>query len=459
INKRANQAYYVALNGINEAIATRMLPRSNQLSFVGTLNGANQTQTVKEGPPGAPAFLPFGPAQNSIYPVFPQSGRVYNNPINRTGLVGLYRYIVVGGDPAISSRGQNYITDNNLAQMVENEFARQDTTPYTIISNGFTCLRNGVAVPNSINIPQGYPGGYNPPTCAAGSTPNMVTLVKSTQLDVRRFTSPVRMAEDDIASSTQIFNGATFNIPTDEGGFPQFTFVPGYGFVGNAANIGQNLNFERVWNPTLNPRLQGTRLNRILIYLSATRQPVAQVVLPGNVPGQPGNTAGEFITYDLNTGAPTTRPNICFPAVGPQAGQFSPAITCTINPAILRLPNNASFKLMFDGPLDYRSAYNYSMQSCLNDRRLCKVRLSAPNFATVPARNEFLDFNFLTLFPASTQLLVTPTFRPVSNPAQQNINWHRLAVSELNNFSGLPTGVGQNTEYRLEFLPSTGAVP
>ena len=79
--KNMDAAYTFAMSGVQEAIATRMSPRSNYLALEN-----KQAYSATR----AQQFRPYQA----------ESGTVYKDPVNKTELVGFYRYFVLGGDPA-----------------------------------------------------------------------------------------------------------------------------------------------------------------------------------------------------------------------------------------------------------------------------------------------------------------------------------------------------------------------
>src|SRR5690606_23952950 len=143
VTKQTLQTYYVAQAGLQEALATRMLPRNNYYNFV----------------------LPAAPANR----YYLRSGRVYQDPVNQTDLVGLYRYVVVGGDSARQANGTYYpansMTPDNISRLLStNTFP--DNSPFIIISNGATCKAasgKSMAALDQINI-----GPTGLPSCNAG---------------------------------------------------------------------------------------------------------------------------------------------------------------------------------------------------------------------------------------------------------------------------------------------------
>ncbi|MDX2084672.1 MAG: hypothetical protein SFZ03_04715 [Candidatus Melainabacteria bacterium] len=182
------QAYYVAQAGVQEALAARMDPRTNYLNFVSSPQG----------------------------PKYPLSGRVYQNPSNLTGLLGAYRYIVLGGDNARDPVSGNYWNDSNS---LLNPLSQQ---PFYIISRGSVCqAANGQTLVNAI-----VPGMV--PTCTSGQLQH--TTVVAT-VDMSRNSNAAR----DLVSDYRPVTGNNDVV------LPAPVMVPGGG-------LSNTVNFESAWS-------------------------------------------------------------------------------------------------------------------------------------------------------------------------------------------------------------------
>jgi hypothetical protein len=463
------------MNGIQEALATRMVPRSNQLNYVTNFGNNPQwqfTNSLRNNTGNAP--LPYFQF-SQIFPYYSfafnaptgtatmvNSGRVHVDPNNfNSPVFGYYRYIVLGGDPARrASSGQYYwgtsTTDFNppaqpappgarpYSQLVENEFFRQDGTPFIVVSHGMTCVRpnnanpgpalpqNGMVLTNAPNFNPNNPLAM--PTCPAGTVVDQTTLVTQVTMDVRR--ADTRNTVPDTPDAIQVYKGNNFRIPapaTNPNGI-QWVFAPGLGRISN----NQFVNFESIWNPP-NPQLNNNpaRLSQIIFYNTATRQIV-------------GRPIALFSTADQFNAAP---PDSVRVFVNP--GDNNPTINVLATGGF-QIPPNTSIKLIFDGPIDYRSVYNYLVNgtvnrpanplwgaagpvNCLSDRQMCRMHL----LAQAPTPNQQLDFNFLPLFPSHTQLLIAPTFEPNQ--------FNTLRVSGMRNYAGQVDGPGNGRNYNILF--------
>ncbi len=241
VTKQSLQTYYVAQSGLQEALATRMVPRSNYYNYI--------------NPPGNPD------------PYYPTSGRVFQNPTAGTGLIGVYRYLIVGGDSARDAAGNYLGTTNtppdvgpNGEQRLISRFTMANLDPFYVVSNAVTCKRdNGQLAPDVITITQ-VGNGVNI-NCGADvngnpTTPDEITLVAEVQ--VKRESVPAGANMRDRVTRTTVIKTAgpgnrTITLP---GG--QSTFVPGQGWVAN-------FDFDAAWshNSTTDTPL---RLRRVVFY-------------------------------------------------------------------------------------------------------------------------------------------------------------------------------------------------
>jgi hypothetical protein len=143
------QSYYVSQAGIQEAIASRIGPRSN--------------------------FLNFRPANlRPLPPQYALSGKVYENPANLTKMIGMYRYIILGGDPARDRNTSAYYSNIDLLFQDQN-VSKQ---PIYVVSKGAICeTAAGKAIYDGLEIS----AATNKPQCkstavAAGGTLKETTL-------------------------------------------------------------------------------------------------------------------------------------------------------------------------------------------------------------------------------------------------------------------------------------------
>lgn len=203
------QLYYVAQAGIQEALATRFVPRTNYLNFI-------QNQV------------------NVNPPYYGLSGNVYQDPANPNNaeLIGMYRYLTLGGDPAVNP---------NTGLYVNNRYVVNDILqPVYILSKGSICVTpNGNIDPGIIQVDNNNPR----PVCnnPAYMLEELTILAK---VDLSRQVDPT----NDIIEFYRVFKNDT-NIQLD-----QPVFVPGQNGQANTS-----INFEVSWNATA---LNGTPLVR-----------------------------------------------------------------------------------------------------------------------------------------------------------------------------------------------------
>ncbi|MBX2860535.1 MAG: hypothetical protein KTR14_04835 [Vampirovibrio sp.] len=309
-NRQSLQTYYVAEAGIQESIATRMIPRSNNLNYV--FNAAN------------PASIP---------PLFPESGPVYQDPINQTGLLGYYRYIILGGDPARDAAGA---FDNNLVT------AGTTAQNFYIVSNGRVCL-NPETEEMGVDIITA--NGGDPACPNANFQVDELTLVA--QIDMSR--TDATFVDQDIVRDLRTFknsNAVTLNDPV---------FIPGTG-------VTNTVNFTSAWNASVSN-------------LSIT---------PAKVVFHPIVGFGSDVIEDITT----TNTVIATP-----------------------IEASAVIRLLFEGPVDYRSMFANPATNvpddCVANRNLCTVRVRNMNDNTVYGGGLIIP-----QFPSSTQVILFPPLEP-----------------------------------------------
>lgn len=146
----AMQLRMVAQSGIQEALATRFVPRSNRLNF-SSLN------------------LPTNLSPDD-QPIYRDSGRIMNNG----NLVGLYRYVVLGGDAARDATNGNFQNGDPVQLTVNSSAVEQ---PFVVVSQGAMCIDDlGNLLPDTLII-QNFQ-----PACRTGQLSRM-TLMSSATLN------------------------------------------------------------------------------------------------------------------------------------------------------------------------------------------------------------------------------------------------------------------------------------
>lgn len=355
VTKQTLQTYYTAQAGIHEALATRMLPRSNYYNLV---------------TPAAPA---------SAY--FSRSGRVYTDPVNRTGLVGIYRYVVVGGDSARQPDGSYYPVNSLNVAGVPRLLATDhisENSPFIVLSMGTTCkTTSGKATVGvdqiSVNAATGQP------VCNAGFVRDDLVLVTQVKL-MRESTvaNPLR----DRADRMQVFKDST------QVRLPANAFVPGYGWTNTTTNI----NFDAVWAQTAAAN-GPLRLNRVVFY----------------------NFSDNTVYADQPVAGPVT--NVAAP-----------------------IPSKAVIRLYFDGPIDYRSispTYNRQLTDCQGAGAAnCRIRVMQNPLGPPLGGTAYTGNTTIPLFPGSTQVILLPPLTNTLNGATPQAV--RVDATRMRSFSGAP---------------------
>ena len=238
-NKQATQAYYIAMSGIQEALATRMVPKSNYYNF---------TPTGYDGT--APDAL------------FPQSGGVYNtvgptsvlsNPASYPNLLGVYQYFIVGGDGTRKTDGTNRLTTGTGPDDTfppDNKFFASSynilpsDSPFIIFSKGSTCKSVG-------NTSVVRPGLITPSvsmsnvSCAAGSVLDEIVVVAV--VGTNRMDATGTAIRDQIISTAIYKDPAQVSLPAGPGLGNYGAFIPG---VGWRRNSDAPFSFASAWNAT-----------------------------------------------------------------------------------------------------------------------------------------------------------------------------------------------------------------
>ncbi len=452
------QSYYVAMQGIQEALSTKMIPRSNQLNYrmvraPGEMPGVQATM-FNYNEPADPLNTGLGNVRIMSY--YNLSGMTFTNvrrlpresfpqAINPNDIMGAYRYIVVGGDQSrIAVNGRYYFdtglpgagtsrTGNGNAtelQLITQPFAFPLTSSaFYVVSNGMTCVprAGGVAAPGQIV--------YRPfplrPTCRnlqefELDETNLVARVEVERASIRnlgrlnrlldpdRITHIVVSKPDPNRPNLDADNTAEFPFGQNEGGafipgilpngneFDTFRATPTPGPINNNRNTFP-VNFEDLWRAGL-PQGQirpnsNIRLTKVMVFQSATTQlPLANL---GN------RTLADFLNaVDDNVNIP------------PPVNMTTPTTITLANP--LRV--TSTIRLYFNGGIDLRSIYRYQVNNCSQNPQLCNIQLRAGA--------DLRDFNFVPLVPSSNTIIITPSFVLGQT--------HTLTISGLRTYSGVP---------------------
>ncbi|MBK8190100.1 MAG: hypothetical protein IPK79_06575 [Vampirovibrionales bacterium] len=206
-NRQSLQLYYVAQAGIQEALATRFVPRTNYLNF-----------------------LRYSGQNNNTPPLYGLSGKVFRNPANAVNseLIGYYRYFVLGGDPTADATTGAIRTD----YLTANSQIRQ---PFSMLSKGSICVSDTGEVGVGVIRVQ-MTDGDNPRPYCTDNRFRIDELTLSASADLSRtvnVSSDVITAYDIHKTDTAVPLGRSM-------------FAPGL----NNGNPVSTINFETVWSAT-----------------------------------------------------------------------------------------------------------------------------------------------------------------------------------------------------------------
>jgi hypothetical protein len=345
------QMYYTAQAGIREVIANRFVPRNNFLAFRGLVDSA----------------LPIN--QRAMYPL---SGRVFKNPNTpSSGVLGYYRYMVLGGDPFVEPASGNYYGDLSAA-LTAGSTGWLNPTPrqfYYIVSRGSVCEdANGNVLTDALKMT--YDASQpnlttGKPSCTTG------TFRELTLLAVVDASRTVNTTQDVIREFKVYQNSADpikLNTPTR---------VPGYGLTGpGVPSVPVNtFDFEVAWQNN-----------------ATGAKPVALVT--------------HMMTSPLNLRV--------FPITG-----------TTLDITATPLDPRAVVRVLFDRDVDYRSLYLFNMDSngadnrslldpardgCPQDMTYCGVRMQKLNTTNVPFTPPqfYASASFMPMLPSTSQVFFFP---------------------------------------------------
>jgi len=359
--------FQVAKAGVSEALATRFVPRTNYL-----------------------AFQRYAGINNNNPPFYGVSGRVFQNPVAQTGLIGVYRYIVLGGDPA-ANRALGYNTDTSkyLETLPEQ--------PMIVVSKASVCVLREKILTDAITITA---GAGNVPTvgCSSGT---LQELALSAEADMSR--SDVPTADEITQFRLFASDPITTSVPV---------FIPGLSGSGNmnsAAAVASSFNFNDVWGSTLDA---GTSLTRLSV------RPVRAIFYPHG-----SSTPSQVVNI---TGATTVVP--------------------------LQIDQTSLIKIIFNGGLDHRTFFvdpstGISIEEhCTGssaDKNDCLVKIVRKSNGQVYSENTAFPS-----FPGLTQLLLYPPIPSDTTPGMSTNTTYQIVISpDIADAWGNRLG----TEYKIEF--------
>ena len=393
-DRRTMQAYYVAQAGLQEALATRMMPRSNYLNFI--------------QPTGSPAV---------VTPYYNNSGLVFQQPNTQQQLLGVYRYVVLGGDPSRKADGSYYgipsgppfsagtdvtNTSNPTPRLVTFQ-SLPPASPFYIVSNGLTCIKNLNTNGTDVGIDQ-FMGtsaaitsarqlmldNTQSPQCKSGYKIQETTLVARVALEQESG------ALDKVNSVRQFRDRTNVSLTSS-------AFIPGTGWA-------NQFNFNTAWSSQ-------------------------------------SNTAGQ------SPGRPT---RLVFFKFGPNNIYKSVDLTGAL-PVIANIPIDASMMLDFDGAIDYRSLSNSlgGTQQYLYDKDLngckggnsnnCAVQLFATKTGT-----QYTGMLVVPILPSLTKvLLLAPLGNNLSSGNTYQLNIYPGAIRSFSYAPG--TNAAANAPMAVRF--------
>lgn len=359
--------FQVAKAGVSEALATRFVPRTNYL-----------------------AFQRYAGITNNNPPLYGVSGRVFQNPVAQTGLIGVYRYIVLGGDPA-ANRALGYNTDTTkyLETLPEQ--------PMIVVSKASVCVLREKILTDAITI-----------TAGAGSVP--IVGCSSGTLQELTLSAEADMSRNDVPTADEITQFRLFAADPITTSVP--VFIPGLSGSGNmnsAAAVASSFNFNDVWGATT---AAGTSLTRLSV------RPVRAIFYPHG-----SSTPSQVVNI---TGANTVVP--------------------------LQIDQTSLIKIIFNGGLDHRTFFvdpktGISIEeNCTGssaDKNDCLVKIVRKSNGQVYSENTAFPS-----FPGLTQLLLYPPIPSDTTPGMETSTTYQIVISpDISDAWGNRLG----TQYKIEF--------
>jgi type II secretory pathway pseudopilin PulG len=256
------QAYYAAQAGVQEAIATRMLPRSNYLNFDSNIDSSD----------GIPYFL-------KAY--YATSGRISLDLSNDNRVIAKYRYMVLGGDSARESKNSYFPEtepnkDDPYLLSVNKIF-----NPFIVVSEGVICHADAQFGKALVNKFEGAGASkLLDAACQAGSRRDQVIVVAQVKLQ-----NPDGVTADKIVGQHLYKNPQKIKLPAG-------TFVPGYGWM----DANSEINFDTMWRANHQANNTGDKnpltLKKIVVYNFTENQ----VIKNCDVNGPTNTSCGPIIT-------------------------------------------------------------------------------------------------------------------------------------------------------------------
>lgn len=461
--KTTLQSYYVAMQGIQEALGTRMIPRSNQLNYRMIRALTNDMLGVRSkifnfGEVADPQNPSSGNVRIMSY--YNLSGLTFTNVrrmpadnfpqfINPNDIMGAYRYIVVGGDPSRRGDTGRYFFDpgqpgagttrqgnqnGTELKLISQPFAFPvNSSAFFIVSNGITCVprAGGVAAPGQIVFnpyPQRptcrNPRNLNPSEFVVDET-NLVARVELERSQLRDLVQAIKIFEPDKLTHLVVSKPNPNRPDPNEDNIAEFPFGPDSGgaFIpGIAPNGGEFDTFRAT--PTPSP------LNNNRNTFPVNFEDLWRVGMPQGQTRPNANTrlTKIMVFQSATTQRPLNNLGVLTPA------DFLNAVDENVNvpppaslntPTTITLPNplrvSSTIRLYFNGGIDLRSIYRYQLNYCSQRPDLCNIQLRAGT--------ELRDFNFVPLLPSSNSIIITPSYVLGQT--------HTLSISGLRTYAGV----------------------
>lgn len=353
------EAFNVANAGVNEALATIMVPRNNRLNFMGDATEA----------------------------MFSNSGRMYTDNVHQTGLIGIYRYMVLGGDPARDPNSGQYMGTESSQFL--NMYSKQR---YFVVSRGTVCQdTNGKILSDAFNLSSLIP------TCTRGTDRN-VSLVS--EVDMTAFAAGLTgMAasgklggsESGTRNGVKVFR--IFNAD-DPVRLSKPAFVPG--LSGSERTPVTQFDFDTAWVHST-PSASAPTFLATYNFISRTGGSSGGTSSGGSSGG--GITSGGTSGGKGGTSSPLTPINVLVNAL-PDARLETYAC-----PGGVAMPGTGVMRLFFRQSIDPRTLYRDTPQDCLKGTSTCRIRVRENiGGAWVNAK-----FNVTPLYPSLSQVLIFVT--------------------------------------------------
>ncbi|MFM7468116.1 MAG: hypothetical protein ACKO37_01260 [Vampirovibrionales bacterium] len=415
----------IALQGVQEALASRMFPRSNQLNFLEFTNNPGNTQ-------GSGRKIYNNGKLVGQFPFFPESGFVYDNLDGQNPkkkLLGAYHYMVLGGDSAqnrlatADNNGgttmQRYLT--SYKDLLNNVSYVPKTVPFYIVSRSLHCTdaNSGRVVPGALNETMLKKLTADTLSKIRSRHGSLCSNMANTRLESKIVVLAVNLDQSDTSINARdyaegmlVFNDDFFKLPNN-----WYGFVPNVGWTnGKNSNSDKGIDFNTAYSQTSSSnsyKLAPSRLMRVIFYDAGLKSsdPLNAIVYDIDMSNV---TPGTQVTLNGNTatgGAKVIRNNVSWTSGMPA------------------IPPYSMVKLFFQGPIDFRSISNYDPARCDQAANQCNIMVIDRG-----AGGTVLNANIAPMLPSSAHFLVGTGFIPGNGTPRL----HELYVrsSAIRDYSG-----------------------